>query len=234
MHYYDNHTGSEGGSYLRTIMTDWSFFERKVVLTSDDVQWNMAQEEFVRVGITEYLKFQALGLDNNEILGPHQSFSGSCRQILRDFLASGDRTLLFLEEDCIFRDVSHVERAISELPSDWDVLYFGANLLLWNVDPPAPERYSDHLFRVKAAWTTHCVGFNKKCVPYLLEHQPGLSEQMFDNFLSDHLPNLNAYVVAPMVAYQRDRYTSIWKNEDGTPKYTSYTDMFDASQEKLK
>lgn len=208
----------------------WDIFDRKVCLTSDDVQWCMAQEEFARAGLDGYIKFDALGIDNDEILGPHQSFSGSVRQILRDFLASDAKTLLFLEEDCIFRDLSHVEQAISELPDAWDVLYFGANLLLWNVDPPAPERYSEHLFRVKAAWTTHCVGFNKKCVSYLLDNQPGLSEVMFDNYLSDQLPNLNAYVVAPMVAYQRPRISTIWQKG----VIDDYTAIFDASQEKLK
>lgn len=208
----------------------WDFFDRKVVLTCDDAQWCMAQDEFASVGIDGYQKFLALPFDDNEILGPHQSFNGSCRQILRDFTASDAKTLLFLEEDCIFRDASHVERAISELPDDWDVLYFGANLLLWNCDPPPPERYSEHLFRVKAAWTTHCVGFNKKCVPQLLERQPGLSVQMFDNYLSDQLPEMNAYIVAPMVAYQRPRVSSIW----GKPQVDDYTDIFLASEEKLK
>lgn len=207
---------------------NWSFFQRKVVLTSDDVQWTQAQEEFVKAGITSYEKFNALPMDDNEILGPHQSFSGSVRQILRDFLASDSTTLLMLEEDCIFRDLSHLEGAFSELPDDWDVLYLGANLLLWNQDPPPPERVSEHLFRVRAAWTTHAIGYNKKVVPYLLENQPGLSEQMFDNYLSDHLPNLNAYVVAPMVAYQRPHVSSIWG------RYDDYTDIFVASEEKLR
>ena len=56
-------------------------------------------------------------------------------------------------------------------------------------------------------------------IPFLLEHQPGFSEQMFDQFLSESLPKLNAYVVAPMVAYQRPRVSSIWNN--GHEDYTS-------------
>jgi hypothetical protein len=215
-------------SFARTIMT-WDFFQRKVVLTSDDVQWCMAQEEFTRVGITQYEKFQALPLDDNEILGPHQSFSGSVRQILRDLVTESDaQALLLLEEDCIFRDVGHVEQAISELPADWDLLYFGANLVCWNNGEPWPERYSDHLFRVRAAWTTHCVGFNRKVVPFLLENQPGLSEQMFDNYLSGLLPHLNAYCVAPMVAFQRARHSTIWN------RFDDYTPIFEASDARLR
>ena len=213
----------------------WDFFDRRVCLTSDDVQWCMAQEEFVRVGITEYQKFEALPIDNDEILGPHQSFSGSVRQILRDFLASDSQTLLLLEEDCVFNDVSHLDAALSELPDDWDILYLGANLQAWGWENYPPEKYSPHLFRVRSAWTTHCIGFNKKVVPFLLENQPGLSEVMFDNYLSTHLSKLNAYVTAPMLAHQRPRMSTIWTEADGvTPQFTDYLDVFERSEQMLR
>jgi hypothetical protein len=209
---------------------NWSFFQRKVVLTSDDVQWCLAQEEFVRVGLDNYLEFSALPIDDKEILGPHQSFSGSVRRILQDFLASDSQTLLLLEEDCIFRDLSHLEQAISELPAEWDILYLGANLICWNNGEQWPERVSEHLFRVYAAWTTHCIAFNRKVVPYLLEHQPGLNVQMFDNYLSTQLSQLNAYCIAPMVAYQRPRISSIWQKGE----IDDYTELFQMSEERMK
>jgi hypothetical protein len=190
----------------------------------------MAQEEFARVGLDGYLKFQALPIDDKEILGPHQSFSGSVRQILRDFLASDSQTLLLLEEDAIFRDLSHLEQAISELPAEWDILYLGANLICWNNGEQWPERVSEHLFRVYAAWTTHCVAFNRKVVTYLLEHQPGLSAQMFDNYLGEQLPHLNAYCIAPMAAYQRPRISSIWQKGE----IDDYGPIFEASEERLR
>lgn len=216
-------------------MSVWNFFDRKVVLTADDVEWCAAQTEFARVGLDGYQKFQALAIDDGEILGPHQSFSGSECQILRDFLNSDALTLLHLEDDCVFRDLSHLEQALQELQSDWDIVYLGANLLCWNNGGPQPERYSQHLFRVKEAWTTHAIGYNRKCVSFILEHQPGLSERMFDNYLSDMLPHLTAYVVAPMIAWQRPHKSTIWKEADGvTPKFTDYTDVFVASNEKLR
>lgn len=211
-------------------MNLWNFFERKVALTSDDVQWCLAQEEFARVGLDGYLKFQALGIDDKEILGPHQSFSGSVRQILKDFLFSDARNLLLLEEDCIFRALGHLGQALSELPDNWEVLYLGANLVCWNNGEPQPDRYSDHLFRVHAAWTTHSVGFNRSVVPYLLERQPGLSEQMFDQYLSEQLPRLNAYCVAPMAAYQRPRISTIWQKG----VIDDYTEIFQMSEARLR
>lgn len=203
---------------------NWSFFHRRICLTNDDAEWQPAQTEFNRVGL-EVEKYQAV-----KEIGPHQSFSHSERNILLDFLHSDAETLLHLEDDCVFRDLGHLPKAIDELPEDWDVIYLGANLVLWNNGEPWPERYSEHLFRVKCAWTTHAIAYNKKCVRTILEGQPSFDAQMFDNWLSTRLPELNAFCVAPMVAYQRPRISSIWQRG----YVDDYTPIFEASEERLK
>lgn len=201
---------------------NWDFFERRVCLTTHDEEWRHAQHEFNRLGIAVD-KFQSL-----PDIGPNQSFSKSVRQILIDFYESDSRTLLHLEDDVTFRDYQHLDQALSELPADWDVVYLGANLICWNNGEPTPVRVSDHLFKIGAAWTTHAIGYNKKCIEYLLMWQPGFSEIMFDNWLSTQLPKLNAFVVAPMVAYQRPHQSSIWG------RYDDYTPIFAASDERLR
>lgn len=203
---------------------NWSFFQRRICLTNDDAEWQLAQAEFNRVGL-EVEKYQAV-----KEIGPHQSFSHSERNILLDFLHSDAETLLHLEDDCVFRDLGHLPQAIDELPEDWDVLYLGANLVLWNNGEPWPERYSEHLFRVKCAWTTHAIAYNKKAVRRILEGQPSFDAQMFDNWLSTRLPELNAFCVAPMVAYQRPRISSIWQRG----YVDDYTPIFEASEMRLK
>lgn len=206
----------------------WDFFERRVCLTTLDEEWQKAEREFDQVGLTVE-KFQSLPIDDDQILGPHQSFSGSVRKILQEFVDSDANTLLLVEDDCQFREMWHLPYALQQLPGDWDIVYLGANLVLWEAEPPpAPVKYSGNLYRVGAAWTTHAIGFNKKCVPWLLEHQPGLSEIMFDNWLSKQLPSLNAFVVAPMVAYQRARHSSIWG------RFDDYTPIFEESDRRLR
>lgn len=199
---------------------DWAFFGRITCLTCDDVQWCQFQNEAARVGLDGYRKFEAL-----PDIGPHQSFNKSTLTILSEFYKSGAGSLLFLEDDCIFQPLDRLDQSLSELPDDWDIVYLGANLL-----NGSPERYSDHLFRVFSAWTTHAIGYNRKVVPYILENQKGLSEAMYDNTLSDHLPHLNAYVVAPMVAYQRPHVSSIWQK----PQVEDYTPIFEESQGRLR
>lgn len=195
----------------------WNIFERRVCLTLFGEEWPQAQEEFARVGLSVEA-FQAL-----PDIGPHQSFNNSVNRILRDFLESGAQTLLHTEDDCVFRDLEHLPAALSSLQADWDIVYLGANLL-----DDQPERVADHLFRVRAAWTTHCVGYSRKVVPFLVENQPDASATMFDTWLSTELSNLKAYVVAPMVAYQRPKVSSIWG------RYDDYTPLFEASDAKLR
>lgn len=197
-------------------MSPFDFFTRKVCLTLGSEEWELARIEFARVGL-EVEKFLAIP-DS----GPHQSFNRSTRQILSDFLNSGSESLLFLEDDCVFRQYNHLEKALSELPVDWDICYLGANLLNGQ-----PERYSKHLFRVKSAWTTHAIGYNRKVVPYLLNNQPPVGAEMFDNWMSGELENFQAFVVAPMIAYQRFHTSAIW----GTTE--DYTPHFEASDARL-
>ena len=150
------------------------------------------------------------------------------RNILLDFLFSEDNRLLHLEDDVVFRELGHLPQAIAELPADWDILYLGANLICWNNGEPEPERYSEHLFRVRAAWTTHAVAYHKRCIRKVLEGQPSFDALMFDNWLSTRLPELNAFCVAPMVAWQRPRYSQIWKRED------DYSEIFRMSEARLR
>lgn len=204
-------------------MNPWQFFDRKICLTVQDYEWQKACFEFERVGLTGVERFNAV-----KEIGPHQSFSHSERNILLDFYYSSAETLLHLEDDVSFRSTEHLESAIRELPADWDVLYLGANLVQWGNGESSPERHSEHLFRIKGAWTTHAIAYNKKAIVPILEKQPGFSERMFDNYLSERLPELNAFVVAPMVAWQRPHMSLIWNKE------TDYSDVFEQSEEKLK
>ena len=200
----------------------FSFFDLKVVLNCRLAaeRMRLTGAELHRVGITDYIRFEAV-----EDIGAHESFNRSVNYILRMFELSGAERLLLIEDDVLFVGTDHVEEAISELPEDWDILYFGANLQETGFAPPV--RHSKRLCRVFNAWTTHCIGFNKKVVKRLLNDQPGYSERMFDNWLSSQLPELNAFCATPMVAIQRPDNSYIWNN------YADYTNIFAKSDHIL-
>lgn len=198
------------------------FFDRKVCLSTDLSEWELAEREFKRFDLTVE-RFQSLPIDDDQILGPHQSFSGSVRRILEEFYASSDQKLLHLEDDVTFLETHHLNDALLELPHDWDIVYLGCN-----VRDPNPRKVSSYLYRVNDAWMTHAIGFNRKVVPFILENQPGLSVAMLDNWLGSQLPKLNAFVVSPMVAWQRPRYSSIWGRD------VNYADVLCESQNRLR
>jgi hypothetical protein len=195
----------------------WDFFDRKVCLTADPGEWAKAEAEFKRIGLDDVQRFSAM-----PHIGPHQSFNVSTRQILIEFFESSNERLLFLEDDCVFKGHDHVEQALNELPDDWDIVYFGCN-----IKDEKPVKWSEHLHKIQGAFTTHCIGYNKKCIPFILENQPGFSECMFDNWLSANLSRLNAYVINPMVAWQRPRHSKIWDRQ------VNYDEHFIESQNKL-
>ncbi len=191
------------------------FFDRKVCLTADAAEWVKADAEFNRVGISDVYRFNAL-----PDIGPHQSFNRSTRQILIEFFESSNERLLFLEDDCVFNSSDHLQDTLKELPADWDIIYFGCN-----IQDEKPVKITDNLFKIQGAFTTHCIGYNKKCIPFILENQPGFSEQMYDNWLAGQ--KLNTYVINPMIAFQRPRHSKIWGH------MVDYTEHFKASQKKL-
>lgn len=193
------------------------FFPFKVCLNhpTANERWGLSLQEFKRVGLTDVVRFEAL-----PSIGPHQSFNRSLRAILEYFYRSPYEKLLFLEDDAIFVKTDHINAALQELPLDWDILYFGANILHTE---PKPASFSPHLCRIFSGWTTHALAFNKKCISFILENIPGESEQMFDNWLSGNLSRFNSYIVTPMAAYQRPGRSLIWNTT------TNYDAVFTGS-----
>lgn len=103
------------------------------------------------------------------------------------------------EDDAKFlQPWSIVEEAMSQLPDSWDCLYLGAS-------PQVPqERYSDNLFRLYGAWTTHAMIWHKRrggAIEYILNHKSDIGK--IDVFMSNIIQaNFGVFVTYPMVATQ--------------------------------
>lgn len=198
----------------------WSFFNRKVCLTLGGAEYAHAETEFRRVGLYDVQKFTAL-----KDIGPHQSFNNSTRAILTDFYNSTDENMLFLEDDVEFKLLGTLSNALQNIPDDWDLLYLGANIA--GEDWPQPVRVNPYICKVPYAWATHAVAYRKPIVKHLLDNQPGASEQMYDNFMAGELHKFNCYIVTPMVAIQRPRFSNIWE------RHCDYSEVWKKTDEKL-
>jgi hypothetical protein len=144
------------------------------------------------------------------------SFNLSMKDIVSNCEAD---VLMMFEDDVEIRNCDHFHAAISQLPSDWELCYLGANII------GEYFRYSDNLFKVNGAWTTHAVLYNnpkKLCESYNdMTHQ-------FDDWLLRYIqPQMKSFIISPMIAWQKPHYSPLWNH------HADYTNIFDGSANKL-
>jgi hypothetical protein len=149
----------------------------------------------------------------------HEDSKTSFNLSMQKIMNSTDGVLLLFEDDVDIRDFSHFEEAISQLPSDWELCYLGANLI-------APiEKYSENLYKTFGAWTTHAVMYNN---PKELCKGYTDTSIMFDDWLKTNIhPRGNTYIIKPMIAWQKPHQSDLWNG------YVDYTRIFDDSAAKL-
>jgi hypothetical protein len=146
---------------------------------------------------------------------PKISFNKSMKHLMD----SCDETLLLFEDDVELKSINHFEEAISQLPSDWELCYLGANLV------DGVERYSNNLFKTFGAWTTHAVMYNN---PKKLCEQYSDYDIMFDDWLRTNIhPNGKSFIISPMIAWQKPSQSDLWNH------YADYNDIFNGSANKL-
>lgn len=112
------------------------------------------------------------------------------------------------EDDCVLiEDWSIVERAMDQLPKDWDALWLGATLRIPLV------RYSENLYRLRRAHTTHAIIYNtRRIVKDVLERYESFKGSNIDIYYCRMLQKkFNCYITYPMVATQLSDYSDIAK-----------------------
>jgi len=115
---------------------------------------------------------------------------------------------VIFEDDCMMLESwGIVEKAISQLPQNWDCLYLGGT-----VRTPL-TRYSDNLYRLKKTWTTHAIIYNsKRLINYILHKHNTPSGINLDVFLNNKVQQrFNCFITYPLVATQRNSYSDISK-----------------------
>jgi len=187
-------------------------------------RWNESIREFYKEGI-EVERFPAVSGENRTI-----AFNTSQLEVLKKSLADGANNPLILEDDVEIRGSMHLHYAMNELPSDWDIIYLGGNIIGIDVIPfRKPVRHSAHLFKVLDCWQTQSVGYSRKMVEWLVENFKVDCGWIYDEFLRQEvLHRFNCFIVAPQVTLQRKSYSDIWSVE------ANFTHLFDAGNELLK
>ena len=97
-------------------------------------------------------------------------------------------------------------KAKEQLPDNWDLLYLGANV-------KSPQvQYSSRLHTLTDAWTSHAILYSSKGADYCFNNFPYLGDTIYDEWLRAHAQKvLKCFVMNPMIAFQSDGWSDIWK-----------------------
>jgi GR25 family glycosyltransferase involved in LPS biosynthesis len=99
----------------------------------------------------------------------------------------------------------NIELVLKELPDDWHMLYWGAN-----VDVFHPKLISPHIAKLTGAFSTHAYIVKNSLFDKLIDLN--LNVDVYHNdvaYASEIHPYYNCYLAVPMVAGQRESYSDI-------------------------
>lgn len=142
-------------------------------------------------------------LRTNYIIGAVGCKRAGIRAI-QAFLSSGAQTALICQDDCHWKKGADlmIQKSISELPDDWDLLYFSASAR------KAHLPYSPHLARLQGARLCTAVLWTRKAAERLIG-QLEQSDCEWDLFMEKQHKVLRCFLAIPMPAFQAKSYSDI-------------------------
>ena len=131
---------------------------------------------------------------------------------------------VIFEDDCVMIEPwSLVEKAMSQLPEDWDALWLGGTL-----DAPL-KRYSENLFRLRNAYCTHAIIYNtQKIVDYILNNfDTWHGRKVIDVFYhSDVQERFNCFITYPMTTIQASGFSDVMNRTPDDSEYQWRIDCY--------
>lgn len=122
---------------------------------------NHIQSELNKIDCKDYTIFE--GVDGSKIVNPSRIKNGAFgllmtyKNIYEDWKTKGRDPILIIEDDCKFVDGfnNHLNSYISNVPEDWDMLYFGANHNYHMGQ--RTQRINDYCVKTNNSYSAHCV-----------------------------------------------------------------------------
>jgi GR25 family glycosyltransferase involved in LPS biosynthesis len=122
------------------------------------------KKEVNKFNLGEFERFSAydgkqLNLTNEYNLKPGEiGIIKSNLDIIKDAKKNNYKTILIIEDDCVFRDeIINFEDYFKLLPSDWDMLYMGGNHNThMGVKPPL--KINDKVVKLHSTYSAHFIG----------------------------------------------------------------------------
>jgi GR25 family glycosyltransferase involved in LPS biosynthesis len=213
-------------------MNPFDFFDAIFCINLDSRpdRWDKCLEQFKIFGIEDKVqRFSAIKIvdENNE----SNKFLGRCGCSLSHFeickIAKDKsyKNYLVLEDDFEFNfnletTFDLLNRAILDMPNDWDMFYMGANLTDQYGEFPI-ENFSKNLFKLKSCHTTHAMAFNSRFYNHFLEKSPDINSiaewtvnnEIIDVYLSKNFLNkINCFINKEILVNQSAGFSDIEKS----------------------
>jgi GR25 family glycosyltransferase involved in LPS biosynthesis len=179
-------------------------FPYKVCINLDrrPERWQQMQREFDQHGIHSVLRFSALDGDNTKLPANwvHTPGAYGCLrshlQVVREAKRLGVPSVLVFEDDVVFDDQLEKKfgACIEQLPSDWDMLFFGALHKL------EPIKVSDHIARITQANSTYACALKASVFDAFIELNRK-TEDVLDNNSLILQQRFNCYCFMPHLAW---------------------------------
>lgn len=191
------------------------FFDTITVLTTHRTEECRQELEWHHIKASY---FHSIAFEN-----PTISFNTSYLQILKLFVETDKENILILEDDVSFRSLDRMEEIMQEAEG-YDILYLGGNFITHEGHKEA-EPYSPNLRRVKSAWTTHAVAYNKDTAKWIIENYD--LSGVYDAWLDLQLDRFKTLAVVPMLAKQKPGKSSLMGQD------VDYSNIFTLSDNYL-
>ena len=178
-------------------------------------RWEASQREFDRIGI-EVERW--IAVDGMEIPNRWKDFHSSLKAgeigvkfshgfLLNRALGEKFENILILEDDIEFSPTFNEdwERWNQEIPTDWDMLYLGGNLVGWN-----PSPVSRHVHKGEGLFAIHALGLSRRIIHDLLVDKFSFDPNVpIDTTYARKSTQYNSYLMVPRMAFQRTDYSDI-------------------------
>lgn len=158
---------------------------------------------------SEMKGMEAYGKPSN-LMGDYVPGAVGCKRAgiaaLKQFVASEAQTALICQDDCHWKENAQemMNRALSEAPSDWDLLYFSAS----QRNPYLPV--SPFWMKLTGARLCTAILWKRETAIRLLPELEACDCE-WDVFMERQHANLKAYAMRPMPAYQAASHSDIVK-----------------------
>jgi glycosyl transferase family 25 len=187
-------------------------FPHKVCINLDrrPDRWQRMQTEFARHGIDAVRRFSAV--DGTTVtLPPHWTHTAGAYgcllshvQVIEEARALNAESVLIFEDDTVFDPEFKTKFAsfVEEVPSDWDMLYFGA------LHKDEPVELSEHVYRITKANSTYAYALKHTVFDAFLELNRR-AKHVLDMNTYQLQERFNCYCFMPNLAWVQSEYSDV-------------------------